>query len=146
MTWPIRRTLPPGLAHYLWVSLVLGLCMNSLGHLLCIAHFLYWWQVVTCYWGYVVPVALLVRGRSGWDQLAWGIVSMVPLELAGYGLGSSVACPGNLLDRFLGPHDFALAMVAIGGPIPWLLNTVVAWLRAGGAAAGETRVGTEDVH
>ena len=135
MTSRPPRALPPDLPLYLLVSLFLGLAMNALGHVLCIAHFRFWWQVVTCYWGFVVPVALLVRRRSAWDQLAWGLAAMIPLELVGYGLGTSVACEGNLVDRVLGPHDFALFMVAIAGPIPWLLNSIVARLRRQGEPA-----------
>jgi hypothetical protein len=129
-----RRPLLRDLAYYLPVSLVLGACMNALGHLLCLAWFQHWWQVATCYWGYVVPVALLLRRRSGWDQLAWGIVAMVPLELVGYGLGTSLACPGNLIEAYLGPRNFSLAMVLICGPLPWLLNTFVGAVRKAKAA------------
>lgn len=121
---PIRR-LPSTLALYLPLSLLVGACMNGLGHLLCVAYFAHWWQVVTCYWGYVVPVALLIRSRRNWDQLAWGVVSMVPLELAGYGLGTSVACPGNAIEALLGSRNFSLAMVVLCGPLPWLLNRLV---------------------
>ena len=141
---PIRR-FAILLAAYLPVALVLGLCMNGLGHLLCIAYFKHWWQVATCYWGYVVPVALLIHRRSAWDQLAWGVVSMVPLELAGYGLGTSVACPGNAIETLFGPRNFSLAMIAICGPLPWLLNAIVARLhrvrgRSAVGAAPETSV------
>lgn len=127
---PIRRLLPV-LAVYLPVAVVVGSCMNGLGHLLCIAYFKHWWQVVTCYWGYVVPVALSIRRRSAWDQIAWGVVSMVPLELTGYGLGTSVPCPGNVIEALLGPRNFSLAMIVICGPLPWLLNALVARLRGG---------------
>jgi hypothetical protein len=126
-TSPMRRLLP-FLPAYLPVALALGLCMNALGHILCIAYFKHWWQVVTCYWGYVVPVALLIRNRSTLDQLAWGVVSMVPLELAGYGFGTSIACPGNAIEALLGPRNFSLAMIAICGPLPWLLNAISARL------------------
>ncbi len=126
---PPSRRLLPLLAAYLPVALVLGLCMNGLGHLLCIAYFKHWWQVVTCYWGYVVPVALLIRTRSAWDQLAWGVVAMVPLELAGYGFGTSVACPGNAVETLFGPRNFSLVMIAICGPLPWLVNAIAARLR-----------------
>src|SRR6185436_11854092 len=102
------RRLYPALAFYLPVSLALGLAMNSLGHLLCLAYFRHWWQVATCYWGYVVPVALLLRNRAPWDQVAWGVVAMVPLELVGYGFGTSLACPGNAIEAVLGVRNFSL--------------------------------------
>jgi len=124
----LRRSLPD-LPVYLAVSLAFGLCMNSLGYLLCIAHFKHWWQVATCYWGWVMPVALLVRHRPGWDQVAWGVTAMVPLELVGFALGTSLPCPGNVLEAALGPLNFSLAMVAIGGSIPRLINAIVGTLR-----------------
>lgn len=129
---PTNRSLST-LALYLTLSLLVGVCMNGLGHLLCIAYFGHWWQVVTCYWGYVVPVAWVIRNRAGWDQLAWGVVSMVPLELAGYGLGTSIACPGNAIEAYLGTRNFSLAMVVLCGPLPWLLNRLV--------RLGESRLG-----
>ncbi len=125
MPSPRLRALLLDLRLYLPVALALGLAMNALGHLLCLAYFKYWWQVVTCYWEYVVPVALLLRSRSVIDQLGWGTVSMIPLELAGYGLGTSLPCPGNVIEAMLGVRNFSLAMVVICGALPWVLNTLV---------------------
>jgi hypothetical protein len=111
------------------VALVLGTIMNGLGHLLCLAHFRHGWQVVTCYGAYVLPVALLVRDLPARDQLLWGLVSMVPLELAGYALGTSVPCPDNWLDPILGERNFSLAMVVLCTPTPWLVNLLASWVR-----------------
>ncbi len=121
----IRSSTLRDLRFYLPIALALGMTMNSLGHLLCLAYFKYWGQVVTCYWGYVVPVALLLRRRSTVDQLAWGTISMIPLELAGYGLGTSLPCPGNAIEAIFGVRNFSLAMVVICGVIPWVLNGLV---------------------
>ncbi len=139
---PRLRSLLLDLRFYLPVALALGLVMNALGHLLCLAYFRSWWQVGTCYWGYVVPVALLLRRRSTVDQLGWGTLAMIPLELTGYGLGTSLPCPGNAIEAVLGVRNFSLAMVVICGVIPWLLNTLVRWMargrtvREGGNAPG----------
>lgn len=122
------RALWLDLRYYLPVALVLGATMNALGHVLCLAYFKHWWQVITCYWGYVVPVALLVRRRSAVDQLAWGTLAMIPLELVGYGLGTSLPCPGNAIEAIFGVRNFSLAMVVICGAIPWLLNRLVGWI------------------
>lgn len=125
MPSPRFRTVLLDLRFYLPVALALGMAMNALGHLLCLAYFKYWWQVVTCYWGYVVPVALLLRRRSTVNQLGWGTVSMIPLELVGYGLGTSLPCPGNAIETILGVRNFSLAMVVICGVLPWVLNGLV---------------------
>ena len=125
-----RRAVLLDLHIYLPVALALGLTMNALGHLLCLAYFKYWGQVVTCYWGYVVPVALLLRRRSNVDQLVWGTVSMIPLELAGYGLGTSLPCPGNAIETIFGVRNFSLAMVVICGVLPWVLNGLVGRIAA----------------
>ncbi|HXU28979.1 MAG TPA: hypothetical protein VN851_00240 [Thermoanaerobaculia bacterium] len=136
------RALLLGLRFYLPVALALGLTMNALGHLLCLAYFKYWWQVVTCYWGYVVPIALLLRRRSTVDQLGWGTLAMIPLELAGYGLGTSLPCPGNAIEAILGIRNFSLAMVVICGVIPWVVNALVGliaryrWSRHGASGMG----------
>lgn len=130
MPSPRVRALLLDLRFYLPVALALGLTMNALGHLLCLAYFREWWQVVTCYWGYVVPIALLLRRRSAADQLAWGTLAMIPLELVGYGLGTSLPCPGNAIEAILGVRNFSLAMVVICGVIPWVLNGLVGRIAA----------------
>lgn len=113
------------LAIYLAVVLVLGSAMNSLGKLLAIAEFKHWWQVGTCYVGYVLPAALLVRHMRPADQLVFGLIAMIPLELAGYALGTSIAYPDNPLERVLGLRNFTLAMVVLVAPIPLVVNWIV---------------------
>jgi len=107
---------------YVAVVLAFGTVMNSLGKMLAIAEFKFWWQVGTCYVGYVLPAALLVRHMRAVDQLVFGLIAMVPLELAGYALGSSIAHPDNLLERAFGMRNFTLAMVVLVAPIPLVVN------------------------
>jgi hypothetical protein len=119
---------------YLTVVLLLGTAMNSLGKFLAIAEFKYWWQVGTCYVGYVLPTALLVRHRRPSDQLLFGFIAMVPLELAGYALGTSVAYPDNLIERAFGMRNFTLAMVVLVAPLPFLVNWIVERMQRAPAA------------
>jgi hypothetical protein len=103
---------------YLSLYLLWGFTMNSLGKLLKIAEFVTWWQVITCYGLCLVPASLLVRRYSFFQQYLYGLLTLAPLELLGYALGTSRAYPGNLLDRVLGERNFTLAMVVFFG---WLL-------------------------
>lgn len=107
------------------VFLVLGFAMNALGHLLSIAWFKHWWQVIPCYLGYVLPLALLLRGSTPWVAWRTSVLAFIPLELVGYALGSSVVADGNLIGALLGPHNFTLAMVLVVSPTPLIGNAVV---------------------
>lgn len=115
---------------YMAVYLVFGLCMNSLGKLLQIAEFVHWWQVLTCYLLYLVPVSLLLRGRPWPEQYAFGVLALAPLELSGFALGTSRAFEGNVVDRILGPRNFVLAMTVLFGAIVPLGNAAIARLEA----------------
>lgn len=110
------------------VFIAIGLAMNSLGHLLNIAWFKHWWQVGTCYLGYVLPIALLIRQQNIGRQIAWMALALIPLELIGYGIGSSVAAPGNLLEPLIGPRAFALVMAMVASPVGWIGNLLSARL------------------
>jgi hypothetical protein len=68
----------------------------------------------------------LVRTLHPLRQLAWGLIAMVPLELVGYAIGTSVPYPGNILERALGAHNFVLAMVIVAAPLPLIVNVIVA--------------------
>jgi hypothetical protein len=107
------------------VFLAMGFGMNALGHLLSIAWFKHWWQVVPCYLGYVLPLALVVRGSSTWAAWRTSVLAFIPLELIGYALGSSVVADGNIIATLLGPHNFTLAMVLVVSPTPLIGNAVV---------------------
>lgn len=87
-----------------------GLLMNWFGAVVEIAKFTYWWQVITCYILYMVPISLLLRNLPFHTQYAYGLIAMSLLEFAGYGLQTSYAYPDNLLDQLFGVRNFSLAM------------------------------------
>jgi hypothetical protein len=84
--------------------------MNWFGTVMEIARFTYWWQVITCYILYMVPISLLLRNRPFHEQYAYGLIAMGFLEFGGYALQTSYAYPDNLLDKFFGGRTFALGM------------------------------------
>ncbi len=91
--------------YFLW-----GLGMNWFGAEVGIAKFTYWWQVITCYILYMVPISLLLRNLPFHAQYAYGLVAMAFLEFGGYAIESSYAFPNNLLDQFFGIRNFSLGM------------------------------------
>ncbi|MFM7204484.1 MAG: hypothetical protein ACKO6N_27230 [Myxococcota bacterium] len=110
---------------YVLVFLTWGLISNSIGKALHIAEFGHWWQVATCYVGYLVPVSLVLRRKSLFEQYVYGVFALAPLELIGYSLGTSIAHDNNLFDLVLGPRNFTLAMSVFFGIIPPVGNTIV---------------------
>ena len=98
------------LAVYLIIYFVWGLGMNEVGKTLEIARFTYWWQVITVYLLYMVPISLILREYSFFKQYAYGLVAMGFLEFGGYLLETSYAYPDNLMDQWLGIRNFSLAM------------------------------------
>lgn len=93
------------LVYFLW-----GFGMNWFGAEVGIAKFTFWWQVITCYILYMVPISLLLRNLPFHMQYAYGLVAMGLLEFGGYALQTSYAYPNNLLDQFFGVRNFALGM------------------------------------
>lgn len=93
------------IVYFLW-----GYGMNEFGEATEIARFTYWWQVITVYLVYMVPISLLLRGLPFHAQYAYGLVAMGLLEFSGYALGTSYAFPDNLLNQFFSIHNFSLAM------------------------------------
>ena len=91
--------------YFLW-----GLGMNWVGQQLEIAKFTFWWQVITCYILYMVPISLLLRGLPFHQQYAYGLVAMAFLEFSGYALKTSYAYPNNILDQFFSERNFSLGM------------------------------------
>ncbi|UJH67393.1 hypothetical protein [Allomuricauda sp. SCSIO 65647] len=91
--------------YFLW-----GLGMNWFGTEMEIARFTFWWQVITCYILYMVPISLLLRGLPFHQQYAYGLIAMGLLEFGGYALGTSYAYPNNLVDQFFTERNFSLAM------------------------------------
>lgn len=93
------------LVYFFW-----GLLMNAFGEAVQIARFTHWWQVITVYLVYMIPVSLLLRGLPFHMQYAYGLVAMGLLEFSGYALGTSFAYPDNLLDQLFSIRNFSLAM------------------------------------
>ncbi|WP_435579559.1 hypothetical protein [Gilvibacter sp.] len=87
-----------------------GMGMDWFGATVEIATFTYWWQVITVYLLYMIPISLLLRGLPFHMQYAYGLIAMGLLEFGGYALETSIAFPNNILDQFFGERNFALAM------------------------------------
>lgn len=115
-------------ALYIGVYLLAGLGMNGIGILLEVARFESWWQVFTVYVLYMVPVSLLVRDMPPFRQYAYGLLAMGLLEFGGYALETSYAYPENVLDRFFGVRNFALAMTLFFAAYFPAGNALVGWL------------------
>ncbi len=105
-----------------------GVCMNYFGSYMQIARFTYWWQIITCYILYMVPVSLLLRNLPFHAQYAYGLVAMCLCEFGGYAIKSSYAYPGNMLDKIFSPQNFSLSMslfFALYFPLGnWAVNKV----------------------
>lgn len=100
-----RLLLVYGTVYFLW-----GMGMNWVGQQMEIAKFTYWWQVITCYLLYMVPISLVLRGLPFHAQYAYGLIAMALLEFGGYALGTSYAYPNNILDQLFNIRNFSLAM------------------------------------
>ena len=95
---------------YCLVYFAWGLTMNWFGAQVEIAKFTYWWQVITCYILYMVPISLVLRGLPFHAQYAYGLIAMGLLEFSGYALQTSYAFPNNILDQFFNIRNFSLGM------------------------------------
>ena len=95
---------------YCLVYFAWGLTMNWFGAQVEIAKFTYWWQVITCYILYMVPISLVLRGLPFHAQYAYGLIAMGLLEFGGYALQTSYAYPNNILDQFFNIRNFSLGM------------------------------------
>ena len=98
------------MVYFLW-----GLGMNWVGQELEIAKFTYWWQVITCYLLYMVPISLVLRGLPFHQQYAYGLIAMGLLEFGGYALETSYAYPNNMLDHYFNERNFSLGMALFFG-------------------------------
>jgi hypothetical protein len=98
------------IAIYCVVYFSWGMLMNWFGTEMEIARFTYWWQVITCYILYMVPISLVLRKLPFHAQYAYGLVAMCLLEFGGYAFESSYAYPNNLMDQFFNERNFALGM------------------------------------
>ena len=84
--------------------------MNQFGAEMEIARFTYWWQVISCYILYMVPISILLKDFNFFNQYAYGLVAMGILEFLGYWLQTSYVYPDNLLDKLFNPQNFSLGM------------------------------------
>ena len=84
--------------------------MNYIGITFEIARFENWWQVVTCYGLYMIPVSVWLLGKPVFRQYAYGLVAMGLLEFSGYALHTSYVYPNNILVEWFSPYTFALVM------------------------------------
>ncbi len=100
-----RLVLVYAVLYFLW-----GMGMDWFGTQVEIARFTYWWQVITVYLLYMIPISLLLRKLPFHAQYAYGLIAMGLLEFGGYALQSSYAYPNNLLDQFFGIRNFSLGM------------------------------------
>ena len=98
------------LAVYVVLYFAWGMGMDWFGATVQIATFTYWWQVITVYLLYMIPISLVLRGLPFHMQYAYGLIAMGLLEFGGYALETSIAFPNNILDQFFGERNFALAM------------------------------------
>ena len=87
-----------------------GMLMDKFGAKVEIARFTYWWQVITVYLIYMIPISLLLRNLPFHAQYAYGLVAMALLEFGGYALQTSYAYPNNLLDQVFNIRNFSLGM------------------------------------
>ncbi|MEW7279679.1 hypothetical protein ABW636_13885 [Aquimarina sp. 2201CG1-2-11] len=95
---------------YILIYFSWGMGMNEFGATMQIAKFTFWWQVITCYILYMIPISLLLRGLPFHMQYAYGLVAMGLLEFGGYALKTSYAYPNNILDQFFNIRNFSLGM------------------------------------
>lgn len=95
---------------YIVLYSIVGFSMNAIGANLEIAKFTHWWQVISCYLLYMIPVSLLLRNYSFFNQYCYGLLAMGLLEFGGYALQTSYVFPDNILVQLFGPYTFALTM------------------------------------
>ncbi|GAA0717554.1 hypothetical protein GCM10009430_14620 [Aquimarina litoralis] len=124
----LKNTPKTLLLTYIIVYFTWGLGMNAFGAEMEIARFTYWWQVISCYILYMVPISILLKEYSFFNQYAYGLVAMGILEFLGYWLQTSYVYPNNILDKLFSPQNFSLGMAlffALYFPAGnWLVNKI----------------------
>ena len=98
------------IAIYIVIYVIWGFGMNEFGQIVEIAKFTHWWQVITVYVLYMIPISLLLRKLPFHMQYAYGLIAMALLEFGGYAMQSSYAYPNNLLDQAFNIRNFSLGM------------------------------------
>ena len=110
---------------YLVVYISLGALAQFSAPYLEIAHFAHDWQFITLYGGFLVPLSILIRGLPWYQQYAYALMVLAPLEIVAFTLQTSVAYPDNVLDALVGERNFTLTMVVVAAWIPYLGNRVI---------------------
>jgi hypothetical protein len=95
---------------YLLIYVPWGFGMDAFGTWAEIAKFNHWWQVLTCYGLYMIPISVLLKGRPFIEQYAYGLIAMGLLEFGGYYFETSYAYPNNIVEEIFGTRNFALGM------------------------------------
>ena len=111
----LKATEPGRYAVYLVVYLLWGFGMNEFGQWAQIARFENWWQILTCYGLYMIPVSIFLKPYPYWQQYFYALLPMGILEFGGYAFQTSYAYPDNILDQYFGIRNFALAMTLFFG-------------------------------
>jgi hypothetical protein len=124
----LKEVPPLKILIYIVLYFCMGFSMNTFGEYAEIAKFSHWWQIITCYIFYMIPISILLNGFSFFKQYAYGLVAMGYLEFSGYVLKTSYIYPNNILDQWFGPHTFALGMAlffALYFPLGnWLVDVI----------------------
>lgn len=105
-----------------------GTAMDAFGTYMEIARFTHWWQVITVYVIYMIPISLLLRKLPFHRQYAYGLIAMGLLEFGGYYFESSYAYPDNLMDQYLNIRNFSLGMAMFFALYFPLGNAFVGWV------------------
>ncbi|AEV31584.1 hypothetical protein Oweho_0568 [Owenweeksia hongkongensis DSM 17368] len=113
---------------YTLLYLLWGWGMNLFGQYMEIARFTHWWQIITVYLLYMVPISVVLRNQSFHRQYAYGLIFMGLLEFGGYTFHTSYAYPNNLLDQFFSERNFSLAMALFFAFYFPLGNAAVNWI------------------
>lgn len=100
---------------YILVYIPWGFGMDAFGSWAEIAKFNNWWQVLTCYGLYMIPISILLKGKPFLEQYAYGLIAMCLLEFGGYYFETSYAYPNNSIEEFFGIRNFALGMALFFG-------------------------------
>lgn len=95
---------------YLVIYIAWGFAMDSFVTWAEIAKFNNWWQVLTCYGLYMIPISIVLKGKPFFEQYAYGLVAMGLLEFSGYYFETSYAYPDNIIEQTFGIRNFALGM------------------------------------
>ncbi|MEZ4886750.1 MAG: hypothetical protein R3E32_18625 [Chitinophagales bacterium] len=113
---------------YIVVYFLWGVLMHNFGIYTRIARFRHWWQIVSCYILYMVPISILLKDMAWYEQYVYGLFFMGILEFAGYWFKTSIAFEDNILDRIFGIRNFTLGMTLFFAAYFPIGNAVVGWI------------------